>query len=313
MTSSDSLPIILVVSADSYKSAFFKRTLQGLFYVIDATDSFTAVDWLKGVHASLIILDEKTLSNTWPIIADHIRTLSGYREVPLLLITNNLKKNFLVKALNMGITDFLNEPFDADEVFQRILVATQSKPVTKKITLMAKKFKKTPSISPAKLSSPQRFVITEDAIKEIATVQRKHQSMCLLLLEMDGFQKIAQEVGEGGAQKLLSHIQHLFKTHQRRLDVILPQGNGRFLWMLPNTSHRAAMTIAETLRKEIQEKPFPIKSHSIPLSLSIGVVTLDKNSVLSQSAYDQFGSLLGKVDRALNKAKQKGNQIISEK
>lgn len=312
MASSDSLPVVLVVSADSYKSAFFKRTLKGLFYVIDAIDSFTAVDWLKSVQASLIILDEKTLLNTWPIIADHIRNLSGYREVPLLLITNNLKKNFLVKALNMGISDFLNEPFDADEIFQRILVATQSKPVTKKITLMAKKFKKMPSTPPAKLSSPQRFVITEDAIKEIAIVQQKHQSMCLLLLEVDGFQKIAQEIGEEGMHKLLSHIKHVFKVHQRHLDVVLPQGNGRFLMMLPNTSHRAAMTIAETLRKEIQGKPFHIKSYSTPLSLSIGVVTLDKNSALSQSAYDQFGSLLGKVDHALNKAKRKGNQIVSE-
>jgi two-component system, cell cycle response regulator len=312
MTTSDSLPIVLVVSADSYKSAFFKRTLKGLFYVIESSNSFTAVDWLKSVQATLIILDEKTLSNTWPIIADHIRNLSGYLKVPLLLITNNLKKNFLIKAMNMGISDFLNEPFDADEVFQRILVATQSTPVTKKITLMTKKFKKTSSTPPATLSSPQRFVITEDAIKEIATVQQKHRSLCLLLLEVDGFQKIAREIDEEGMQKLLSHVKHFFKVHQRRLDIILPQGNGRFLMMLPHTSHRAAMAIAETLHKEVQEKPFQIKSHSFSLSLSIGVATLDKNSALSQSAYDQFDSLLKKVDNALNKAKRKGNQIVSE-
>lgn len=312
MKSSDTLPVALVVSADSYKSAFFKRTLRGLFYVIDASDSFTAVDWLKSVQASLIILDEKTLSNTWPIIADHIRKLTGYRDIPLLLITNNLKRSFLVKAINLGISDFLNEPFDADEIFQRILVATQSKPVTKKIVLMAKKFKKMPLAPPIKLCSPQRFVITEEAIKEIALVQQKHQSLCLLLLEIDEFQKIVHEIDKEVAENLLTYIQNLFKTHLRKLDVLLPQGNGRYLMMLPNTSHRAAMSIAETLRKEILQKPFQVGQISFPLSLSIGVVTLDKNSTLSQSAYDQFGSLLGKVDKALSKAKQTGNQIVSE-
>ncbi len=153
MAKTESLPIVLIVSADSYKSAFFKRSLKGSFQVIDASDSFTAVDWLGSVQAAVIILDEKTLSDTWPSIVEQIRNLSGYRAAAILLITNNLKKNFLVKAINMGITDFLNEPFDADEVFQRILVATQSKPPTKKVNMMAKKFKKTARASFPKLSA----------------------------------------------------------------------------------------------------------------------------------------------------------------
>jgi len=310
---SDSQPVALIVSEDSYKSAFFKRALKGMFHVIDASDSFTAVDWLKSVQASIIILDEKTLSTTWPIIAAHIRNLAGYREVPILLITNNLKKSFLVKAINIGISDFLNEPFDADEIFQRILVVTQSKPATKKIGLMAKKFKKTTaSSSVSKLSAPQRFVITENAIKEIASLQQKHKLLCLLLLEIDEFQKMVEETGADGEGKLLSHLEQLLKLHQRPLDMILPQGNGRFLMVLPNTSHRAAMAIAETLRSEIPKKPFAFRNRHFPLSLSIGLAALDKNSPLSQSTYDQFGSMLKKVDNALSQAKQKGNKIVSE-
>ncbi len=299
MSSSETLPVVLVVSGDSYKAAFFKRTLKGLFHVIDVSDPFSAVDWLKSVQASLIILDEKTLSNSWEMVAEHIRKLPGYRDIPLLLITNNLKKSFLVNALNKGISDFLNEPFDTDEIFQRILVATQSKPATKKVSMMTKKFKKTLSTPASKLSSPQRFVITNEAMKEIALVQQKHQSLCLLLVEIDDFQKISSDIGKEGVQKMHSHFNQLFKTHQRPLDLILPQGNGRFLMLLPNTSHRAAMTIAETLRKEMQAKPFHFKSHSILISLSIGVVALDKNTALSQ------GSLLGKVGKALDKAKRK--------
>lgn len=153
MAKTESLPIVLIVSADSYKSAFFKRSLKGMFQVIDASDSFMAVDWLGSVQAAVIILDEKTFADTWTSIVEKIRNLSGYRAVPILLITNNLKKNFLVKAMNIGITDFLNEPFDADEVFQRILVATQSKPATKKVSMMTKKFKKAATTSLPKLSA----------------------------------------------------------------------------------------------------------------------------------------------------------------
>ncbi len=311
MQASSSIPVVLVVSGDSYKSAFFKRTLKGLFYVLDAADSFTAVDWLKSIQASLIIIDEKSLATTWPILVDYIRKLPDYRETPLLLITNNLKKNFLVQALNMGISDFINEPFEADEIFQRILVATESHPVAKKVSLMTKKFKKAPSAPPRKLSLPQRFVITEDAIKQVSTVQKKHQSLCLLLLESDNFQKTVSDI-PGAEESLISHLHQYLKSQLRNLDALLPQGNGRFLMMLPNTSHRAAMMIAETIRKDIQETPFLFKGREYTLSLSIGLVSLDKHSALAKSAYDQFDSLLGKVDKALLKAKQKGNKIVSE-
>jgi two-component system, cell cycle response regulator len=311
MRDTSSAPIALIVSGDSYKGAFFKRTLKALFYIIEASDSFTAVDWLKSVQASLVIIDEKSLASTWPILADHIRKLAGYREVPILLITNNLKKNFLVEALNLGISDFINEPFDADEIFQRILVSTQSKPVTKKVSLLTRKFKKAPVAAPRKLSSPQRFVINEEAIKQIATVQKKHQSLCLLLLEVDDFQKLLLEIKES-EEKLTEHINKYLNAQLRKLDSILPQGGGRFLMMMPNTSHRAAMAIAEMMRKDFQKHKFHFKNCTFTLSLSIGLVSLDKNSALTKSAYDQFGSLLGKVGKALGKAKQTGNKIVSE-
>lgn len=310
MQSSSSTPIALIVSGDSYKNAFFKRVLKSSFYVIDAHDSFTAVDWLKSIHASLIVLDEKSLASTWPILADHIRKLPGYKDTPLLLITNNLKKSFLTSALNQGISDFINEPFEADEIFERILVATESKSVTKKVSLMAKKFKR-PASTPRKLSLPQRFVITEEAIKEIATVQKKHLSLCLMLLEVDNYQKTIA-LFEGEEEKLLSHTLGFLKSQLRNLDVLMPQGNGRFLMMLPKTSPRAAMMIAETVRKEFQEKKFHCQNRTYSLSLSIGLVSLDTHSALDKSAYDQFDSLLSKVDKSLALAKQKGNIIVSE-
>jgi len=310
MRSSDTLPIILIVTADNYKSAFFKRTLKGLFNVIEISDSSAAVERLKNMQPSLIILDEKTLSTTWSIVASYVRIQSGYNHIPLLLITNNLKKSFMVGALNIGITDFLNEPFEQDEIFQRILAATQSKPGEKKVAMMTKKIKKTISPSLGKLSSPHRFVITEEAMKEVATAQKKYPSLSLLLLEIDDFQNIAHEMREDDVQKLLSHIRNLCRAHERHLELILPQGSGRFLLLLPNTTHQEAMELAETLRKEAQAKPFHAQTHLFSLSLSIGVVALDKDS--SQGAYDQVGSLLEKVDKALNKAKRKGNRTISE-
>lgn len=288
------IPIALIVSNDSYKHSYFKRILKELFHVVLAKDSFSSVDYLKSMLPSFIIIDEKSLPDTWMILAKHIRQLGEFREIPLLLITNNLKKKFLLKALNAGINDFLNEPFDSEEIYQRILVATQSTPMTKKMLMMTKKFKKIPRTEARKLTLPQRFVITEKAIKEIAKVQQKHHSLSLLLIELEHPQHEAQSLD----------LQRLLEAHRRSLDVLLPQGGGRFLFMLPKTSQRAAIVIAETLSQEAQAQA-PL------LGLSIGVAFFDETSSL-KSAYDQFDTLLTKVNKALTKAKHKANKIASE-
>lgn len=310
MQRTHSTPIALVVSQDPYKSSFFKRVLKGLFHVVSATDSFMGIDVLKSMQISLIIIDERTLTKTWMILAEQVRKLHGYREVPMLLITNNLKKNFLVHAINKGISDFINEPLDADEICQRILVATQSNPVTKKISLMTKKFKRAFAGQPLKQVLSRRFVVTEDAIREIASVQKKHSSLCLLLIEVDDFQKISQDIDQEGMATLLSYLKSIFQTYSRSFDMLLPQGGGRFLMMLPKTSHTAGLAFAETLKNEAHRQPFHYKRKSIPLSLSIGVVHLEKGTSF-ENPYDQFGDLLKKVDEALSKAKQTRNKIIS--
>jgi diguanylate cyclase (GGDEF)-like protein len=304
-------PVALVVSGEGPKTAFFKRILKGQFCVIEASDSLTAVEWLKKTRAALVIIDEKTLSSTWSILVDHIRKGIGNKETPILLITNNLKKNFLIDAMNMGVSDFINEPLQADEILQRILVATQSRPVTKKISLMTRKIKKKPSSPPGKLSLPERFVVTEEAIKEISTVQKQHLSLCLLLVEVDDFEQITGGDRES-EEKLIKHIEKYLHSHLRKLDTLFPQGTGRFLMLLPKTSHRAAMVIAETVRKEIRNHKFSNKNATFTLSMSIGLIALDKNSASTKSAYDQFDSLLTKVNKALKNARQSGNKIVSE-
>ena len=100
----ESIPIVLVVIDDRYKSALLRKALKNAFSLFEIPDSFGAVEWLNHFHASAIILDQAALTKTWPLFVQHIRKLPEYEDVPILLISNNLKKTFLSQALNAGIT-----------------------------------------------------------------------------------------------------------------------------------------------------------------------------------------------------------------
>lgn len=74
--------------------------------------------------------------------------------------------------------------------------------------------------------------------------------------------------------------------------------------LLPRTSNRAAEMIAETIRMEVLRT-----SYSIPLSVSIGLISLDKS--VPGSADELFDRLLEGVKRAAGEAKKTGNRIVS--
>src|SRR5271169_4945429 len=107
MTKAKELPIALIVVSNRYKSAQLKKALKNYFSIFEVEESFGAVEWLKYFQASVIILDEEALTKTWPAFVEHIRKLPNYIEVPVFLISSNIKKTFLSQAVKCGVSDFL--------------------------------------------------------------------------------------------------------------------------------------------------------------------------------------------------------------
>src|SRR3990170_3028042 len=185
MHDKDSLPICLVVTNDASKKSYIKHALNRMFYVIDTPDSFSAIDWLKNMNVEVIVLDEKNLDNPLSNLCTHIRKLKGYENTPILLITNKIKKDFVLQAINAGVTDFIPEPLDEDEIYQRIVVAFKGKNVNKKMGFVASKIKRAanPPQSSQKLS--MRFLLNDQALKEIQKIKKKQELFSLLMLQID--------------------------------------------------------------------------------------------------------------------------------
>ena len=296
------LPIILVVVDDYRKSTLINKALKNTFNLFETQESFGAVEWLKHFQASAIILDEAALTKTWPLFVQHIRKLPDYAEIPILLITNNLKKTFTTQALHYGITDFLLDPLDLDQVYQRMLVHLKSSPIAKRVALLTNKIPRS-SLQKMDVSLPKRFFVTEEVIRRIAQSRTAQSPLALVMIEINRFSEIEEKYKAEKAHKLLDQCISLFKTHLRKNDFLLPQGGARFLLIFPHTSHRAAVAIAEMIRKEAESTTFSINSSRISLTLSMGLNAFDTDP--ERDIYDQFDAFLEKVDRALIEAKDK--------
>jgi diguanylate cyclase (GGDEF)-like protein len=285
-----------------HKSSLIHKALKNMFNLFETQESFGAVEWLKHFQAAAIILDEAALTKTWPLFVQHIRRLPDYADIPILLITNNLKKTFTTQALNYGITDFLLDPLDPDEVYQRMLVHMKSSPIAKRVALLTKKIPRS-SLQKIDVSLPKRFLVTEEVIRRIAQSRTAQRPLALVMIEINRFSEIEEKYKIEKTEKLLAQCIALFKTHLRKNDFLLPQGGARFLLIFPHTSHRAAVAIAEMIRKEVESTTFSINSSRISLTLSMGLNAFDTDP--ERNIYDQFDAFLKKVDRALIEAKDK--------
>jgi diguanylate cyclase (GGDEF)-like protein len=152
--------------------------------------------------------------------------------------------------------------------------------------------------SSASLSS--HAFLGDQAIKEIAKARKTSTTISLLMIELDDFKKIS----ETKSPKAHTHLEKVLQENLRKNDILIPQGPGKFILMLPRTSSRAAEIIAETIRTEVLRTSF-----SIPLSVSIGLISLDKST--PGSATEVFDRLLDGVMRATREAKKTGNKIVS--
>ena len=290
------LPVALVVSDDPAKLTLLKKTLKDLFKVVEKNEIKTALEFLNTSSVDLVILDARIREGHSVETAEELRA-AVFLETPILLITHNIKKSFSQVALRSGITDFINEPLNKDEILQRIAVAFKTQDRSKKISQIAQR--KTPRMKSSVPLSNYEF-LNDQAIKEIAKARKTSTILSLLMIELDDF----HELPPSKSPKAHSHLEKVLQKNLRKNDLLIPQGPGKFILMLPRTSKRAAEMIAESIRTEVLNA-----ESKMPLSVSIGLISLDQAT--PGSADEIFDRLLSNVTRAASEAKKTGNKIVS--
>lgn len=212
--------IALVVSEDRAKLSILKRALKDSHF-IDRSDIKSALELLRTTRVDLVILDGKVNEGHSFESAEKIRT-AVLLDTPIFLITSNIKKSFVQAALRAGITDFLHEPLDKNEIEQRIAVAFKNQDKPKKITQIARR--STPRMKSLMPLSKHKF-LSDQAIKEIAKARQSSTIISLLMIELDEIKKIPSSK----SSIALSHLKKILEQNLRKNDLLIPQAPGQFI------------------------------------------------------------------------------------
>lgn len=144
--------------------------------------------------------------------------------------------------------------------------------------------------------------------KEFSFSKRNRQPLSLLMIDIDHFKKINDTHGHLGGDEVLKKIGAIFKTGLRMENIASRFGGEEFAIILRHVHADLALQIGERLRKTVEAEQILFKEVRIPVTISIGIATLDGDN------FETGEDLVQSADELLYEAKETGrNKTVLKK
>jgi diguanylate cyclase (GGDEF)-like protein len=139
--------------------------------------------------------------------------------------------------------------------------------------------------------------------EELARYRRFNHPTSVVLLDLDGFKAVNDDLGHAVGDETLRDIAQILMKHSRGINVVSRYGGDEFAILLVETSKAGARLYAERIRQVIGTFPF---SHGKHITASLGVASVPDDE--AATAEDLFRA----ADEALYAAKRAGkNQVAA--
>ena len=143
---------------------------------------------------------------------------------------------------------------------------------------------------------------------EVSRARRYGSPLSLLVLDLDDFKRVNDELGHLSGDSLLRRIGRLLRENTRQSDVVCRFGGDEFAILLPETTGSEAFTLAERIRlaaeKEARaELDGGARGRSIVVGVSIGGATFPTDC-------EEADELVAMADRLCLEAKRAGKNRV---
>ncbi len=138
---------------------------------------------------------------------------------------------------------------------------------------------------------------------EVERFQRFKQPLSAIMMDIDHFKHVNDTYGHPVGDQVLRGLAERSRSLIRQVDIISRYGGEEFAILLPETDLFQASSIAERLRRAIEEAPIVTEQGPITITVSLGVSRAGRN-------LDNLVTLIEQVDAALYQAKQNGRNRV---
>lgn len=253
-------------------------------------------------HPGRAALDRKTIIlNSPKNLSDEVMEL-GFAQVTPAQIAY-LPLVYKDKVLGVLVLGTVKEYSDEDRHIFEYLSSQIS--ISLDNALMHQKIQELSITDPLTRLYNRRYLNTR-MVEEWARSIRHNKPLSVLLSDADNFKKINDTYGHDKGDEVLRGIGEIVRKNIRKEDIGARFGGEEFVVILPETSSKDALILAERIRSNSESKIYDWMGRAV--TLSIGVATFPEMQLKN------FEELIQAADQAMYKAKVSGKNkvVISE-
>ena len=225
------------------------------------------------------------------------------KDIPIIMVTSRAEIVDKVKGLELGAADYVQKPFDHEELQARVSTQIKMKflwdELQEKNKLLEELVKKDGLTD---LYNHRYF--HDRIVEEFNRSKRYGLSMSCVLMDIDFFKKINDTYGHQAGDQILKKLAEIILANIRDVDTAARYGGEEFALILPHTTSENAAKFADRLRRSVDETDFQFEGSSIKVTVSLGVASLPGNDPKTHTDIIRF------ADDALYAAKNAGRNRV---
>lgn len=205
--------------------------------------------------------------------ADPIRI----RDVPVIVITGAEDDDTRERAFACGANDFITKPIDGAHLLTCTRTQAKLEQTARKLAHDVEAIDdELASIDPLTQLNSRRMLL-QRGNEELANTADRSDEFSLIKLDIDDFRVLYSQHGDDCGDRLLVWLAKILVDKTRSEDLIARIGGGEFAIMAPTTGRLDAAILCERLRGAISAEPFSHGDTTIPVTASLGLVTLGRD------------------------------------
>jgi two-component system, cell cycle response regulator len=302
----DSPGHILLVDPHSSSAARISGYLSAKHSVQHVSDTASAVDVAStsGQPYELIVISLNEDDFDGLRLCSQFRSCEATRQTPILILVDPDEQQRLLRALDMGVNDYLTRPIDRQELLARVSTQIKRWRYTAQLRSSVKASIEL-AITDSLTGLYNRRYLESHLGHLIEHFINRGKDLTILAIDVDFFKPINDTHGHDAGDKVLQELAVRIRQNTRTIDLCCRTGGEEFVLVLPSTDVEAADRIAERLRKSVASKSFQVAPQQlVPVTISIGLAGLGDTT-------DTLEKLLKRADSALYRAKREGrNRVV---
>ena len=268
---------VLVVEDDHGQSDRIKEVLSERYSVTVARNLEETQQHLEADDPFDVMIVNSYLRGQDGIkLASYVKSRDATRHLPVILMLSENNTQAMLRALQLGINDYLTTPIDPNELLARVQTQVRRKKYKESLRASYRSKESAALIDEVSgVFNTQYFRAHLNG--EVAYAHHTGKPLSLMMLDVKKFESINQNLGSAGGDLVLRAIAHKIMDATRTADSVMRHDEDSFALILPDTDAIGAQIVAERIRRACERLPLHIKNQlsAVEINFNLGIAAYE--------------------------------------